>query len=316
MSRNFLIGLILVAIGVTAAWFWLKRQASPVDERSIPITQPAHTESVSAEAEAMQAVPNTPPTSTAESRESSEVNGAEASAIAGLDARTLTKCHRQVLKRQEIATMNCDNLDEKDVAGRNQCRKQQAFLRAQLEQATADAAPCPESLAYPSIYYQAMRRLANSGDVVAQRCFIQGYFGINRELGISISQAEADEYPELARKFIDAGIARGDWSIVRWLSKPRVEFRDFLLASAHPMGLDDRVNAYKIRRLLMLGRQAGLSTLEQDDPTRFVEYWRREKWLSPEQLEEAENWAQTTYQQHFVGSREGADIGQTDFCAG
>jgi hypothetical protein len=316
MSRNFFIGLILIAVATSATRFWLTRQDSPADERATRITQPENKDSASTEAQPMQAAPNISTISHEDSTESLEITGAEAAAIAGLDVHALTNCHRQVLKQTGIARMNCDHVDEKDAAGRSQCSKQQAFLRAQLEQATAAAAPCPGSLAHPSTYYQAVRKLAKGGDVVAQRCFIQGYFGIDRELGINLSQAELDEYPNLARKFIDAGIARGDWSIVRWLSKPRVEFPDFLLASAHPMGLDDRVNAYKIRRLLMLGGQAGLGTLEQYDPARLVEYWRREEWLSPEQLEEAENWAQTMYQQHFIGSREGAAIGQADFCAG
>jgi hypothetical protein len=65
----------------------------------------------------------------------------------------------------------------------------------------------------------------------------------------------------------------------------------------------------------MLGNQPGLSKLEQDDPSRLVEYWRQQKWLSPDQMKEAEDWAQAMYQQHFIGSRDGAAVGQTDFCA-
>ncbi|HUQ10691.1 MAG TPA: hypothetical protein VM146_10290 [Steroidobacteraceae bacterium] len=214
-----------------------------------------------------------------------------------------------------MAQVDCEKIDSQDVAARNLCRKQQQFMQTQLQQATAEAASCPQSLAQPSVYYRALRDLANRGDVPAQRCFIQGYFGINRELGLNLRPEDYDEYPNLARKFIDNGFERGDWSVVRWLSKSRTDVADSLLARAHPMGLDDRVNAYKIRRLLMLGNQRGLGTLEQDDPKYLVEHWRTENWLTPEQLEEAEGWAQTQFQQHFTGSQEGVANGHAEFCA-
>lgn len=313
MSRSFFVALILIAIAGLAAWLWIERPDVPADEAAAAVAQTPKLHSGLADVPAALDSPITPAKGPPDF---SAITGAEAAAIAGLDARTLTSCHRAVRKREGIARVNCDDLEVNDVAARNQCGKQHEFLRAQLEVVTAAAAPCPESLAQPSVYYQAVRNLAKDGDTAAQRCFIQGYFGIDREQGINLSQAEYDEYRGLARKFIEAGLARGDWSIVRWLSKPRVGFADFLLASAHPMGLDDRVNAYKVRRLLMLGNQPGLGTLEQDDPARLVEYWRRENWLSANQLEEAESWAKTMYEQHFIGSREGVAIGPVDFCPG
>jgi hypothetical protein len=316
MARKLIIGLTIVVMASLTAWFLFARQQPMENTSRIDIAE-ARLPKPSVDAEpATQPIAYSSPTAAEESAPPRDTQTTrEAQAITGLDARTLTMCHRAVREKIGMEQFTCAHVHEKDVTGRDLCRKQLKHVRRQLQQATAGAASCPETLAEPSVYYQALRDLASGGDIHAQRCFIQGYFGIDRERGIYITQAQLDEYVDLTKKFIDAAFERGDWSVVRWLSKPRVDMADFLLARAHPMGLDDRVAAYKIRRLLMLGNQPAYGTLPQDDPKRLVEYWRKEKWLTPEQLEEAESWAQTMYQKHFIGSQEGAAILPAEFCA-
>jgi hypothetical protein len=316
MSRKLVVGLTLVVIAALSAWL-LHTQQRPTEGTPRSDIADASVPKLNAGVEpAAQPIAHSSPTAAEESTLPLEARAeGERQAIAGLDARTLTMCHRAVREKNRLEEFSCAHVPEKDVAGKDLCRKQLEYTRRQLQLATAKAASCAEALAEPSVYYQALRDLSRRGDVQAQRCFIQGYFGIDQERGIHLSQAQIDEYAVLAKNFIETAFERGDWSVVRWLSKPRIDMPDFLLARAHPMGLDDRVAAYKIRRLLMLGNQPGYGTLPQDDPKRLVEYWRKEKWLSPEQLEEAESWAQTMYQQHFIGSQEGAAIRPADFCA-
>jgi hypothetical protein len=308
MSRNSVTVLFLVAGAGLAAW-WLFAQQKP--EEPAPVAAPR----AAPAAEEIDLAPARSPAKQAPVR-SLEASAQVPGEIAALDVATVITCHREIRQMRGMAELDCESHDEATTYERQVCRKYREYLDRQLPQVAAAAAGCPEALAEPSVYYRALRDLANRGDVVAQRCVIQGYFGIDHDAGVHLTKADYDEYPALAKAYIAAAFERGDWSVVRWLSKTRVEMTDMMLSSAHPIGFDDRVNAYKIRRLLMLGGQPGLSSLEQDDPKRLVEYWRREKWLSPEEMEEAETWAQDMYRQHFIGSQEGASMEHEEFCPG
>jgi hypothetical protein len=313
MSRNGFIALAAIAFAAMLTWLVVSRQTAPEKAGETAGTQNSgapSTETLSHAVEvASPTVGEVPTVDEIGARVAPDVK-------TNLDARTLTMCQREVRKRKGMAEFNCDDIDEKEVSVKNACLKQLEYVRRELQEASAKSASCPENIDLPSQYYSSLRDLAIRGDVDAQRCFIQGYFGVDRERGIDLEQAQLDEYPALAKRFIDAGFERGDWSIVRWLSKSRVDMADLLLARAHPLGFDDRVNAYRIRRLLMLGNQSALSELPDDQPKRLIEYWRQKNWLTPEQLKLAEDWAETMYSQHFIGSEEGASIGRAEFCGG
>jgi hypothetical protein len=312
MSRTTITGLMFVAIVGIATWFVTGHRAddakpvTPVAEASPPsIATPAiHPEA-------------TPPAGPAAQTTSSGVfiRTADVDAIARLDTRSLIVCNRELLVKKGIEQFSCAGIGENDTLAQNHCRSQLAAVDRRLQEFAAKAAPCPESLAQPSLYFGAIRDRANSGDVNAQRCFIQGYFGISRELKMDLTQAEHDEYVPLAKKFIDSRLEQGDWSVVRWLAKSKVDAGDFLLASAYPIGIEHPDTVYKLNRLLLYGnKSAGETITKNDDPKRVVDFLRQEKRLTAEQLEEAEGWAKTMYDQHFNGSQEGADIGADHFC--
>jgi hypothetical protein len=312
MSRNAAVALSVAAIAVFAALVWFTRsENSPTSEA--PVARAASPGMEAIPAAQQDSNSNAVPAAAAPANPPVESNIQTRSFI-GFDARALTICNRELLKKKGIEELDCEKIDESNVESQRLCRNRLAAVNLRLQEVAAKAAPCPESLAQPSVYYQAIRDLAERGDVGAQRCFIQGYFGINRELGMDLSRAEHDEYVTLAKKFIDERFERGDWSVVRWLSKSTLHMTDLPLAGAYPIGLDNPVNFYKLRRLLMLGNQPGGSTSPKEDPRRLVEFWRKEKKLTPEQFEEAERWAQTMYDQHFNGSQEGASVLHADFC--
>jgi hypothetical protein len=312
MSRNAVFALIVAAIvGATALLLYGRRE----DDR------PAETSAAQGSTPSVEVVPTIQPVASSNATQAAQApdrpdvdSNGDIRSYSGFDARSLTICNRELLRKKGIEAFNCEKIGENETPSQQLCRNQLAAVNLRLQEVAAKAAPCPESLAQPSEYYKAIRDLAERGDVGAQRCFIQGYFGINRELGMDLTQGEHDEYVTLARKFIDAGLERGDWSVVRWLSKSTLSMADLPLASAYPIGLDQPVTFYKMRRLLMLGNQPGGTTLSKDDPKRLVEFWRKEKKLTPEQFEEAERWAQSMYDQHFNGSQVGASLLHDHFC--
>ena len=185
------------------------------------------------------------------------ISDSEAIAIEGLDARSLTVCNRALLKKKGLEDFSCERIAEGDTLAQNHCREQVAAINRRLQEIAAKAAPCPESLAHPSAYYGAIKALAERGDVHAQRCFIQGYFGISREIGMTLAPSETEEFATLARKYVDERLAHGDWSVVRWLTKSRLSIADTLLASAYPIGTDTPETIYRMSRLLVLGNQPG-----------------------------------------------------------
>jgi hypothetical protein len=226
--------------------------------------------------------------------------------------RSLTSCHALLLTKQNVEQSGCDKVEPENKAAQDQCQAQLAEVNLRLQALTAGAAPCHESLAEPSVYYQALRIRAQSGDPVAQRCFISGYFGQSPEEGKALTQAEQAEYFSLAKTFIEAALERGDWSVVRWLGRIRLDINDGLLARAYPIGQSNPETIYKMKYLLVLGKQD--DPIEGVDPKSIVDGWRKDKTLPPEKFQEAETWAKEMYAQHFDGSQEQAEAGVMDFC--
>jgi hypothetical protein len=230
----------------------------------------------------------------------------------GLDVRTLAACHRNLLTKQHVERYDCEGIKESESTRREFCRSQLAMVNLRLQELSAGAASCPESLAEPSVYYRALRNLALAGDVGAQRCYIQGYFGQSHEDGKHLAPGQSEEYVLLARKFIDAALERGDWSVVRWLGRIRLDMQDGTLVTAYPVGQSNPDTIYKMKYLLVLGNQG--DPIDASDPKKVVEAWRRDKALTEQQFQQAEEWARSMYAQHFTGSEEGRSTGVLDFC--
>jgi hypothetical protein len=158
------------------------------------------------------------------------------------------------------------------------------------------------------------------GNVNAQRCFIQGYFSESGEERILLTPAQYEEHPVLARKFIEAGFERGDWSLVHVLARTRIGFPgDSNLFNAWPHGFsspESAENSYQMNYLLLLGNQP--EEFESDDPGRLIDHWRKNPellQLTREQLDEAEAWATDLYRHHFAGSQQPAWSSGNKFCS-
>src|SRR5688572_2422729 len=76
-----------------------------------------------------------------------------------------------------------------------------------------------------------------------------------RTMSGSLTQAQYDEHPVLARRFIEEGFERGDWSLVHVLARTLMGFPgDSNLFNAWPHGLstpESAENAYKMTREVM-----------------------------------------------------------------
>jgi hypothetical protein len=305
MSRTVAVSLIIVAALVACALFLLQRspsQRAPRPTESSAMNENQH--------------PSSPPVASSAPDQVAGAGGVvkspqnEPVVSATLDARTLTTCRSALLQKRNMERINCDSVKPDDAAGQSLCRNQLAALAKRLEGVAANTASCPAELVEPSGYYKALRAIALSGDVGAQRCFIQGRFN-DADRGERITEEEVKDYVTLAKELIDAGLQRGDWSLVQWLGRIRLEFGDGLLGQAHPIGQSHPETIYRMKYLLTLGGQA---KNDPDDAKKIVDLWQHNKILSDKQLREAEEWARTMYAQHFAGSQEGTNTPGYAFC--
>jgi hypothetical protein len=227
---------------------------------------------------------------------------------ARLDLHSIQACHDALLSKLFLESMgDCDQAPGGPADARI-CRDQLARVTKRANDALAAAGSCPSDLLHPSAYYEAVKELAVRGDIPAQRCFITGYFmsAVEQHEDSPMRPDQVDEYRVLAKRFIDEGLGRGDWSVVRWLAKMRTGLQDGLLMGAYPFGSNHPETAYRMNYLLMLGNQHNFEA--RVDPHELIQGWQPDKDLPPEKLKEAQDWAQNMFDQHFNGSQEGASL--------
>ena len=186
-------------------------------------------------------------------------------------------CHRLLATRNGIQRWICDDIAGDPNAAQERCHTEMSKVNLELREQEAKSGTCPEKLAAPSEYYSALRDFALQGNLNAQRCFIQGYFGESSEEGIFLTQAQYDEHPVLARKFIAAGLERGNWSLVHVLAQTRIGYPgDANLYRAWPLGFstpESAENTYKMNYLLLLGNRP--EEYESNEPGRLIDHWRK-----------------------------------------
>lgn len=299
--RRTILALLLIAAVVTGGSFFLSGHKP---EATAP-------ESISGQATATP-VATAPPTAHSPPPSIASDTNAE--------LRRILNCHHLLLTRNGIQRTICDYIAGDVNAAQERCRTEMSRVNQELKEQEARSGPCPEKLAAPSEYYAALREFALQGNLNAQRCFIQGYFGESAEEMILLTQAQYDEHPVLARKFIEEGFERGDWSLVHVLARTRMGFPgDSNLFNAWPHGLstpESAENAYKMNYLLLLGSRP--EEYESNDPGRLIDHWRRNPHLlqlTNEQLDEAEAWAKDLYRRHFAASKPEASSYREKFCS-
>lgn len=236
------------------------------------------------------------------------------------ELRRILKCHELLATRNAIQRTICDDIVGDAIAHEERCHTEMFKVNLELHEQEAKSGICREQLAEPSEYYTALRDLALQGNTNAQHCFIQGYFGESFEERLFLTQAQYEEHPVLARKFIEAGFERGDWSLVHVLARTRLGFPgDSNINNAWPHGFSSPgsgENNFKMNYLLQLGNQH--EEYESDEPGRLIDLWRKNPeliQLTNEQLDAAEAWAKDTYRRHFAGNPEAASRSASKFCS-
>jgi hypothetical protein len=305
-SRALIIGLILAALVGLAAWLGLRRDwesgqpTSAAAEKASTVAQriPSEQGSTVSRETAPEGVSQTT---------GAPVPNVTADSQPRLDLHTIHACHDALMNQKALEKQkSCDDIPAEQTTDLMFCRDQEARAAKEVNDAVAGAAPCPADLVNASAYYDAIKELALRGDLPAQRCFIQGYFASAAGEGEEsrMRKEQVDEYPGLARKFIDEAFERGDWSVVRSLARMRLGLQDGMLRTAYPFGSEHPETAYRMNYLLVLGNQQNFE--KRVDERQLVDGFKTNKTLSAEQLQEAETWARNMYDQHFNGSQEGA----------
>jgi hypothetical protein len=309
MRRPIIALLLFAAIAAGGSFYLLGRNSAAPSSES-RITSPA----IAAVPAPAVSTPHASMSTTAESPPPAFVSDTSA------ELRRVMKCHELLATRNAVQRTICDDMRGDANAAQERCHTEMAKLSEELKEQEANSGICPEGLAAPSEYYAALRDFALRGNLNAQRCFIQGYFGESGEERILLTQAQYEEYPVLARKFIEAGFERGDWSLVHVLARTRLGFPgDSNINNAWPHGFSSPgsgENTYKMNYLLLLGNQ--FEEFESNDPGRLIDVWRKNPdllGLTDQQLDAAEDWAKDMYRRHFAGSKEGSSVPGNKFCS-
>ena len=309
MRRTIIALLLFVAVAAGGSFYLISRKSaapSPDSRISTPATAPARAVS-------------TPPASMPAAAESPPPADANLDSRTSAEFRRILICHRLLATRNAIQRHICDDIVGDANAAQERCHTEMANVNRELQEQEAKSGVCPEKLAAPSEYYTALRDLALQGNLNAQRCFIQGYFGESGEERILLTEAQYEEHPVLARKFIEAGFERGDWSLVHVLASTQMGFPgDSNLYNAWPHGFstpESAENTYKMNYLLLLGNRP--EEFESKEPGRLIDHWRKNPnllHLTIQQLDDAEAWAKIMYRRHFAGSQEGSSGSANKFC--
>jgi hypothetical protein len=311
--RRPIIGLLLFVVVAAGGSFYLlgRKSVAPASEsrKTTLATATVPAQEVSTPHASTLSAAELPPPAIA-----SDKSGTSA------ELRRILKCHELLATRNAIQRTICDDIVGDANANEERCHTEMAKVNLELQEQEAKSGICPERLAAPSEYYAALRELALQGNPNAQRCFILGYFGESGEERLLLTQAQYDEHPVLARKFIKAGFERGDWSLVHVLARTQMGFPgDSNLFNAWPHGFstpESAENTYKMNYLLLLGNRP--EEFESNDPGRLIDHWRKNPdllQLTNDQLDEAEAWAKDMYRHHFAGGQEAGSSAGTKFCS-
>jgi hypothetical protein len=150
-----------------------------------------------------------------------------------------------------------------------------------------------------SRYFEATKEAATKGDADAQLCYLQAAFG--RPDGTSLfTNADIEEYKQVAPRYVDGALKRGDWRIAHLYSR----FRGY--PGMGPVALLDGIGQpetrYKMTKLLRLGATGpyakGLDAELHDmtHPDLIPEAA-----LPQDKVREGDAWAEQTYTDFFSG---------------
>jgi hypothetical protein len=212
------------------------------------------------------------------------------------EAKTCAMAHRSIRliePQLEACVRNSANADPaKDSAFLRSCEDRTNRLTPQLNSAREASKICGPVVSTEDVFFKATSDAAEAGSLDAQICYARGLFELSSPLG----QEDRQEYESRARKYIESGFQRGDWRVVEILHRAQNGRPDSLqlprtLLGAHAPSI------LQANRLLKLGamKTSYASRLDTLPSGRGLE-------PTPQQLREAQQWADTTYQIYFKSS--------------
>ena len=148
-------------------------------------------------------------------------------------------------------------------------------------------------------YFKATKEAAKSGNADAQLCYLQGDF-FSPEGALIFTDAEIEEYKEVAPKYVDVALKRGDWRIVHLLNRRRFHPGGGPLRLLE--GIGERDTQYKMTKLLRLGSSGSYAKFMQSRLEGMLHPdLIPSAALPPEVAKEGDAWAQQTYINYFSG---------------
>src|SRR5262249_52694135 len=149
-----------------------------------------------------------------------------------------------------------------------QCMNGWMNATERLAAAQADALGCESTPDIERRYFEATQEAAKSGDVDAQLCYLQGYFGsadaaYSSTEPVFFTAEDFAQYKKVAPGYVDAAFKRGDWRVVSLLN--RKHFHPGSGPVTLLAGIGERETQYKMTRLLRLGASGSYARfLEMD----------------------------------------------------
>jgi hypothetical protein len=163
------------------------------------------------------------------------------------------RCYFVQNKAAALKSVNesCRSLSQTDSskAGSSSCSSTVTKNEALLQNLNQELAGCPAGQDAAKAFYEASKLGASQGEVDAQVCYVQSQFQSDG-VALTYSQQDIDDYLKNAPGYINSGLARGDWRIVKLLAQHG--YGD----SYNPIELITKGDVYRqyvMNRLLELG---------------------------------------------------------------
>jgi hypothetical protein len=166
------------------------------------------------------------------------------------------------------------------------------------EKALIDAG-CGDTTDVETRYFQATKQAAQAGDPDAQMCYLQGEFGTSSGESL-LGDSDVEEYKHAAPAYVDSALRRGDWRVVKLLTK-----RSFHPGSG-PVTQIDKIGepetVYKMTKLLRLGATGKYARALDGDLNGMIHPdLVPESALPADVVSRSDAWAQQTFNDSFSG---------------
>jgi hypothetical protein len=166
--------------------------------------------------------------------------------------------------------------------------------------AQAALSGCGDTTDVEARYFEATKQTAKAGDVDAQMCYLQAEFGaLSREW--PLTDANVAEYRQLAPGYVEAAFRRGDWRIVKLMSRRSFHPGSGPVTQLDKIGQPETV--YRMIKLLRLGATGAYArSLDADLNGMIHPDLVPEAALPADVVRKSDVWARETFNESYSGS--------------